>query len=60
MFRILPSFLDDTAEDIVEYALVASFLSIVAVATLYAISPEVRRVFVEIKFALMSVTSARF
>jgi Flp pilus assembly pilin Flp len=43
----------------VEYALLASFLSIVAIATLTAISPLLREAFVAMKLALMTVTGGR-
>ena len=48
---------DESGQDLVEYALLASFLSIVAVAVLWQISPLVRDLFMEIRTALMSVFS---
>ena len=51
---------EDTGEDMVEYALLASFLSIVAVATLYQISPGVREIYARLRLALMSVTNGLF
>jgi Flp pilus assembly pilin Flp len=52
--------LSDSGQDMVEYALLASFLAIVAIATLQAISPLLREVFVAIKIALMTVAGATF
>jgi Flp pilus assembly pilin Flp len=60
MRRIRCLLVDDSGEDMIEYALLASFLSIVAVATLYQISPALREVFARIRLALMSVQSAIF
>ena len=51
--------LAERGEDIVEYALLASLLSIIAIATLYAISPEVREIFMHVRYALMSIQSGR-
>ena len=52
--------IEESGEDLVEYALLASFLSIVAVATLYQISPGVREIYGRLRLALMSVASGLF
>jgi Flp pilus assembly pilin Flp len=43
---------DDKGQDMVEYALLASFISIVAIVALRAIGPLVRTIFENIQAAL--------
>lgn len=43
---------DEKGQDMVEYALLASFISIVAIATLRLIGPLVDAIYVEIEGAL--------
>ena len=43
---------EDTGQDMVEYGLLAAFISIVAIAALRAIGPLVNAVFVNIQNAL--------
>lgn len=52
--------LSNSGQDMVEYALIASALSIIAIATLQAISPLLREIFFSIKVALMSIAGGRF
>ncbi len=50
MFRRL--FRDEKGQDMVEYALLASFISIVAIATLRLIGPLVNGIYQDIQAAL--------
>ncbi len=43
---------DESGQDMVEYALLASFISIVAIATLRLIGPLVNAIYVDIQTAL--------
>ncbi len=43
---------DESGQDMVEYALLASFISIVAIATLRLIGPLVNAIYVDIQAAL--------
>jgi Flp pilus assembly pilin Flp len=45
-------FRDEQGQDMVEYALLAAFISIVAIATLRAIGPLVNAIYVRIQTAL--------
>lgn len=50
MFKRL--FREESGQDMVEYALLASFISIVAIATLRLIGPLVNAIYVDIQAAL--------
>ena len=43
---------EDKGQDMVEYALLGAFISIVAIATLKAIAPLVQKIYVDIQNAL--------
>jgi len=45
-------FKDERGQDMVEYALLASFISIVAIATIKLIGPLVNTIYVDVKNAL--------
>jgi len=49
LFRLIR---DEKGQDMVEYALLASFISIVAIATLRLIGPLVNAIYVAIRTAL--------
>jgi Flp pilus assembly pilin Flp len=51
-------FLRETrGQDTIEWALLAAFISIVAITALYNLSPLVRQAFSGVRFALMSMRS---
>lgn len=50
--RFKALFRDEQGQDMVEYALLAAFISIVAIATIELIGPLVKDIYVDIKEAL--------
>ena len=47
---------DDSGQDMVEYGLLAAFISIVAIAALTAIGPLVKKMYVKIQSELSTVS----
>lgn len=56
-----PSLLrEESGQDTIEFALVASFVSIVSILALRSLSPEVLHAYSAVRFALITVTTALF
>jgi Flp pilus assembly pilin Flp len=57
--RILGAFFrDETGQDNIEFALLGSWISIVAILALQAIGPRIASLYLALKFALMNVRSS--
>jgi pilus assembly protein Flp/PilA len=52
MERMIRFFKDDSGQDMVEYGLLAAFISIVAIAALRAIGPLVNTIYTNVQAAL--------